>query len=452
MICSQVMNKIRLKDKLGAESGAWASNVSWVIAGKCISMGFFQAFDILIARVLEVKGYSEWAYFFSVLSILYYFGWLGVNASSRVIVSKPTDRGTRNEYLYSAVITRIMVSVFVCIILFSISEKLTRALNPDNKYPHMAILMKVGVGIIFFNSFVEFYKDIFQGMQRYKYIFRISVFEYGGYFLFSAVLLFVNKEVYAVAWAYCAAGIITVIMATRLLIAEFKDGWSGILNRTVIVNHVVEILRYAMPMILLSVGSVVLMEMDVFMLGYMSNAHEIAIYNVAKQLCHKATHLNYSLAMGTVVSVSIITRDNYKQRRASFQKIRRMNYALILAVAIILVIIGHWFVPLFYGREFEEAGKIMYILTIYYAIYGVSMLNGFFLDYQKKAGSRSVWYLAAAAANFVLNYLLIPKFGSAGAAIATVVSQIPYAVYVFFAANNVFISIEKLVQNNNQTL
>lgn len=442
------MNIINLKKKLGTESKAWASNISWVLGGKCISMLFFQAFDILIARLLKVEGYSEWAYFFSILSILYLLGWLGINTSSRVIVSKQTDENSRKTCLYSAAAVRIVVSIIACFILYLVSGKMAVVLNSDSKYPNLGILMKIGVGIILFNSFMEFFKEVFNGIQRYRNIFLISVFEYGGYFLFTVVMLWSNRAVSSVASAYLFAGILTTAVGGRLLQAEFMDYKKSKFDRTAAVGYIKEILRYAMPMFVISVGSIILIEMDVFMLGYMSDSHEIAIYNVAKQLCHKATHLNSSLFAGTLVTISIITIDNYKQRRSSFEKIKRMNYVLISAVAVALVIIGHWFVPIIYGREYEEAGKIMYILVLYYVLYGVSTLDSCFLDYQKKAGSRSIWFLSVEVINFVLDYLLIPKYGAMGAAIGTVTALVPYTVYAYVAVRNVFKSTEKLAIQN----
>lgn len=216
--------KISLKNKLGIESGTWTSNVSWVLAGKCVSMFFFQAFDIFTARFLNVIGYSEWAYFFSILSILYYLGWFGINASARVIVSKQTDRGSRNKCLYSAVVVRIVVSIVICFVLYLLSGKLAVALNSDNKYPDLEILMKIGVGVILFNSFMEFYKEIFQGIQKYRNIFLISVSEYGGYFLFTVVMLLITREVYGIAWAYLFAGVLTTVIGGQLLYTECKDG------------------------------------------------------------------------------------------------------------------------------------------------------------------------------------------------------------------------------------
>lgn len=40
--------------------------------------------------------------------------------------------------------------------------------------------------------------------------------------------------------------------------------------------------------------------------------------------------------------------------------------------------------------------------------------------------------------NFVLNYLLIPRYGSLGAAIATDVAILPYFVLLFIAVNKEF--------------
>ena len=51
----------------------WVRNVSFVVIGKAVAMGFYQLFDIVVARELSIQAYAEWAYFFSVLTIIFYF-------------------------------------------------------------------------------------------------------------------------------------------------------------------------------------------------------------------------------------------------------------------------------------------------------------------------------------------------------------------------------------------
>lgn len=51
---------------------------------------------------------------------------------------------------------------------------------------------------------------------------------------------------------------------------------------------------------------------------------------------------------------------------------------------------------------------------------------------------RALWYISVIVINLTLNYLLIPKYGAVGAAIATIVSILPYVSYCVYAVKKIF--------------
>ena len=57
-----------------------------------------------------------------------------------------------------------------------------------------------------------------------------------------------------------------------------------------------------------------------------------------------------------------------------------------------------------------------------------------------RARRRAVWYTSVIVINLSLNYVLIPIYGGAGAAVATVISLIPYTIYCIYDIRNIFIN------------
>ena len=55
------------------------TSVSYNLVAKFVAMVFFYLQDILLARVLGIEGYAEWAYFFSVMTIAFWVSNLGIN-------------------------------------------------------------------------------------------------------------------------------------------------------------------------------------------------------------------------------------------------------------------------------------------------------------------------------------------------------------------------------------
>ena len=82
-------------------------NVSYTLLAKIVAMVFYLATDIVVARMLNIDGYSEWTYFYSVATMLGYVTWFGINASVKVFVSKQNDEKERTECLRAGLILRL---------------------------------------------------------------------------------------------------------------------------------------------------------------------------------------------------------------------------------------------------------------------------------------------------------------------------------------------------------
>ena len=170
------------------------------------------------------------------------------------------------------------------------------------------------------------------------------------------------------------------------------------------------------------------------MLGLFSTKAEVAAYSIVKNLCSKATHVNYALTVGTVTSLSVITAENFEEKKREFHKVYRVNLWITIIVSAALMFIGPAAILFLYGAKYAEAGIIIRLLVPYYAMQGISNFCSAFLDFRGKARLRSICYVSIIIINLLLNYLWIPLYGAKGAALATDLSLIPYTVFVIISS------------------
>lgn len=402
-------------------------NSLWSLLGKAIAMCFYLILDIAIARILKIKGYSEWVYFFSIVTMFYYIGWFGINTSIKVIVSKKR-REDVYDCLYAGFILRLIISVLVASALYSSAAEIAGFFGYPEKYANMLQLVKISSLMVFMNSCTEFCKEICVGISAYKELFFITVFEYLGYFIFSIIFLSVNLNPASVAIGYIVSGIVTIIAGGALI--KKATGFKCSLVTKHYRKNLLPILKYALPMTLISMGGLILVEMDVIMLGMYSSKEQVSIYSIAKQICTKATHINYAIILGTMTSFSILNAQNVIAKYKEFKKINLVNIAIIFCIFIVFVLVIPALIPFFYGLEYAAAGNVIRILACYYVLYGISNFYAAFLDFQNRAKFRSICYLSIIIINLALNFLLIPKWGANGAAVATTISLLPYSILV----------------------
>lgn len=406
------------------------------LGAKLIAMIFYMALDILIARKLDMDGYAEWVFFFAITTMLFYFGWFGINTSAKVYISKQLDKKSQNNTIAAAIFARLIVSVFATILIMVLSKNVAYLLGYPNKYKDLKMLLFGASWMVFFNSISEFYKELCIGKKFYKELFVLTVVEYAGYFFWTLIFIILRQSPESVLLGYIISGACIFVIGLYYLIHKFEFNFVDVDYRWK--DSVKKIARYALPIALISLGGLILVEMDTFMLGMFSTKEQVSIYSIAKQLCSKATHINYAIVVGTMTSFSVITESNVKEKKRKFYKISKINFAITIFISVIFWIFTKPVIGLLYGTQYLKAGNVIRMLLPYYILYGVSNYYASFLDFQQKAKFRSICYISIIVLNLVLNWALIPKYGAYGASVATSISLVPYTICVIFGTRRVF--------------
>lgn len=416
-------------------------NTSYSLLGKIIAMLFLVLLDVIAARMLSVENYAEWVFFFSILTMLFYVGWMGINTSAKVYVSKCVEARERDNCIRASLMLRTVFSIIIAILIIIIMPRVAGYLGYPYKYPELKTLLCMAAILVFFNSFTEFFKEIFIGLQKYKNLFIITACEYGGYFLFSVIMLLYSSVVQSIALGYAVSGICIFFLGFFLLRNEIGFWYKN--TDIHYKKYIAPVLKYAFPVAVISFGALILVEMDTFMLGLFSTKAEVANYSIAKSFCSKATHVNYALTVGTMTTFSVLTAENIIEKRKQFNKLNKINLLITFGISSVMVVFSTIAIVMLYGEEYRAAGTIMRLLVPYYALYSISNFYSTFLDFRGKATFRSICYISIIIINLALNYLLIPIYGAKGAAIATDISMVPYTVLVTIGAFKQFTKIQR---------
>lgn len=418
--------RIRLKDTL-------LTNIIWSFAAKLFAMVFYFLADIFYARFLGVNNYAEWVYFFSIVNMAFCIGWFGINISSKVHIAKSDER---EKCFGAAIVVRGFISSVILILILLLAPLIADKIGYPQPYENLKWLMLIMGWMVFFNSFTEFFKHFYIGIQEYKKLCAVTFIEHFSYCFFSIAFLLLYQNPVSIALGYCVAGIVLLVCNCSLLFRKYKKDLvrEGIRNSNLQGN----ILKYAMPLVLTSLGGLVLMEMDTFMLGLFCSKEQVSVYSIAKQLVSKATNVNMAIWTGTVASLAMITKENFVEKRSKFHKVKWLNNIVSTIICMCFALFGGAAIQYVYGNQYFEASRILLLLIPYYFLYGISSLYANFLDFMGHARIRALWFITVIVINFSLNYLLIPSYEATGAAIATTASIIPYTIYCIYDVWKIF--------------
>ncbi len=169
-------------------------------------------------------------------------------------------------------------------------------------------------------------------------------------------------------------------------------------------------------------SQVIFCNTDITMLGIMKNDYEVGIYSTALKINNIVASVVQSLMVVVLPRLSSLFAENkYDEINRVLKKLLIVNIGIGLPCVVGIEMLAPDIVYLVGGSEYLSAAPVMRILVISFLF---SLVGGSFLGNAVLIPSgRERYYMkvcwVTAICNVALNYLLIPKFGASGAAIAT---------------------------------
>ncbi|MBO5469806.1 MAG: flippase [Lachnospiraceae bacterium] len=196
-------------------------------------------------------------------------------------------------------------------------------------------------------------------------------------------------------------------------------------------NHFKETLIYFIPTIATSIYTV----LDKTLIGAIThNQYQNGYYEQATKIINMAktaVFVSINSVMGARISYLFVENkmDEIKER------IRKsMDFILLLGIGAMFGIIGvaRLFVPIFFGKGYEEVIYLLYWMAPLIVIIGVSNCLG--SQYYTPAGLRgrsAKYIIAGSCVNLIMNLICIPHFGATGAVIGSILAELTITVLYF---------------------
>ena len=166
--------------------------------------------------------------------------------------------------------------------------------------------------------------------------------------------------------------------------------------------------------------------LDKTMLGtIIVNKAEVGYYTQAEKMIKLM--LTIITSLGTVMLPRIAS--SYAKGDSETIKIyitRAFNLVFLISIPMIvgIICISNVFVPWFFGKGYDKVIPIMIILTPILLFIGMSNVIGMqYLLPTKKQKEYTYSVIIGAIVNFLINLILIPKYGAIGAAIGTIIAE-----------------------------
>lgn len=363
-----------------------------------------------VSRILQADGMGKVSFFTAMANYAIMIASLGVSTYG----IRATANARKNRYELSKVTTELLLINFVATTAVIILVVASIPLVP--RFQSEKLLLLINCSLVFCSSFSLNW--FYSGLEQYSYITKRSIaFKFVSLIL---VFLFVHTKSdynkYAAITAFSSIG------------SYFVNLWHTREFVSIKQIKTIELKKHLKPMLMLfaSILAVnVYTNLDTVMLGFISGDREVGLYTMAAKVKWLL------LSVVNAISAVLLPRLSYylsENRIDEFHKILKKSFSIILMISIPLAVFFIFeakdSVVILGGEDYVDATLCMQIIMPILLISGFSNITG--NQILIPMGKDSCFMKAVAMGAIVdllLNIILMPKFASVGAAIATLIAE-----------------------------
>ncbi|MBP3683453.1 MAG: flippase [Oscillospiraceae bacterium] len=388
-------------------------NTGWLIYGKTAQMLINLLVGLLTARYLGPSNYGLISYGAAYTGFFFSLCTLGINT---VLVKELLDQEkTQGQTLGTALLLQAVSSVVSALVILSIVCVADRG---DLTVLKVVSLTNIGMILQVFGLFNQW----FQSRLQSKVSAVISLIAYAVMAGYKVFLLVLGKSV---EW-FAFAGAVDHLCVAVLLCGAYRRYGGQRLSFSA--RYARSLLKKSCHFILPGLMVAVYSQTDKIMLKQMLGEAETGYYTTAISLCNVWCFvLSAMIDSFYPVIAQAHKTDKGLYRRRNKQLYAAVFYLSILVSGLISLLAGP-IVRILYGETYLPTVAPLRIITWYTAFSYLGVARNAWVVCENRQRWLKWVYLISAVCNVALNLVWIPAFGAAGAALASLVSQVVTAL------------------------
>lgn len=387
-----------------------AKNTLWLFAGQIFGRLIRVAIVIYAARLLGPSSWGAFSYAMSLAAFMLIFSDVGVSA----IVTKETARNPSlgKKYFSTALgIKLVLLAAGMAILIFAAPYLA--------KIPEARPLLPIIALVLLFDSLRNFGFVISRSQEKMQIegINEIITNFFISTLGFAALILYKNTQALTASYA------IAVAVGFLLIALQFKDYFKNAFS-DFDWKIIKPLLKTAWPFALASSLGAIMINTDTVLIGWLRTAEEVGWYSAAQRPVQLLYVLPSLFAVSLFPIFSRLAKKNQKQFQELLHQSIKIAFAAALPMAILGILFGSQIINLLFGPQYENSifSFQILILTILVIFPSAIITNAALAADMEK---NFLWFsLIGAIGNLILDILLIPTYGIAGCALATVLTQI----------------------------
>jgi O-antigen/teichoic acid export membrane protein len=220
------------------------------------------------------------------------------------------------------------------------------------------------------------------------------------------------------ALAYAIPYVVSAIVGLGLLYRALPQG--GLSFNW---ERIEEVTRYSLPFTVTGISSFIYRSIDIFLIAFFLGQYANGIYGVAYAAVSFmgmfSTAFNF---LGSPIASRLERDGTAEDAMQMFQAVVRWLIVVSVCALVPLGVFATDFITIIYEPRYASGGTVLTVLAVGFATKNVLSIHNSILEAVGRSKILSVNSALAAVTNLTLNWVLIPRYGIIGAAVATSVS------------------------------
>jgi O-antigen/teichoic acid export membrane protein len=387
-----------------------AKNSGVIIFGNIIDMIFNLAISISLARYFNQTGFGE----LSFLAIFFFFLGSVDNQWIRPILVREMSKDEENcAYIIgNGLIIKGLISI-LAIVLFWFT---IWTLKAPAEIVTLAFFTSIGLSI---TSVISSYEIIFQ--------IKLRMGNFVAFNLLSKILTLVLIYIVIACKGSLLFFYLLSLIPGIILLLQVRHYSAKIIKPKFEIDFGLwrKIFKESWPLGLTALFIFIYHRIDQIILFHFKGPDKVGLYSAAVRLAESFNIIPLAL----MTSVLPLMSKYYEASKDNFDMLYKLSFKyllnFIIPIAVVISIFSEQITVFFFGKDFLSSSHALRILIWAEIFVFVGVVNNSILIATRKQIIDPIFTGASVAVNIALNFILIPKYSFAGAAIASVAS---YAV------------------------
>ena len=362
-----------------------------------------------LSRVLGAEGIGIYGYTYSIVTYFILFGSLGVAMyGQREIAYAQENIEARKKVFIEIVIFRIITIAIAIVAYYFFFMQ-----GAEYQIYYRILLLELIAAAFDISWF-------FQGMEEFKRTVTRNVLVRICSVSLVFILVKTKEDLAKFTLIYSLADLIGNL-SLWLYVPKYLKGVK--VKNIDVIRHLPQIILLFIPQIANQIYKI----LDTTMIGALvENKSEVGFYEQGQKVIRLLLTIVTSLGIVMVPRMASTFASGDKEKIKDYMKMS-FKFVFFLAFPIMfgIISISSAFVPVFFGNGYDKVVILINIISPIILLMGMgNVLGTQYLLPTKKQKEYTISVTVGVIFNFILNYILIKKYASIGASIATVLSEL----------------------------